>query len=92
MSMSTFPDLSLQLSKNSTAYSGGAAQNALSSPFAFDNSGWNVSLHSSGAQSAAGASGQGAGAAGAGLGGMLSAINPRIVVLAALAYLILKRA
>lgn len=97
MSMSAFPDLALQLSKQSSAVSGGGGmQTSFDVPFSFDHSGWNVASHSSGNQSATGSTGQGSGAGGGGLlggglGGMLAGINPSMIALGAVVYLLLKR-
>lgn len=94
MSASAFPDLSLQLSKQSSSVSGGGGlYSTFDIPFSFDHSGWNVASHSSGDQSATGSTGQGSGTGGGlgGLGGILAGINPNMLVIAAVAYLVLRK-
>jgi hypothetical protein len=91
--MSAFPDLSLGLSTQLTS---GANGNWFGTspgmPISFDHSGWNVGLHSSGNQSATGSTGQGSGAGSAAPsgGGLLGSIPPQWLILAAIAYLLLR--
>jgi hypothetical protein len=88
------PNLSLGLSKELTSgANGNGFETAFASPFAFDNSGWNVSLHSTGNQSAQGSTGQasGAGRSPLDLAGILGGIDPKWLLLAGAAYLLLRK-
>ena len=75
-----------------TAQSSSGVNSALSNPFNFDNSGWNVNLHSNGASlSAQGNSGANPTTqTPSGGGGALGGINPIYLMIAAAAYVLLK--
>lgn len=79
------PPLSLNASSSSSAKNDGALSNSFDMPFVFDNSGWNVNIKGSGQQSATTSSGP-TGGASTGL-----AMNPQLLMLAAIAYLLLRR-
>lgn len=77
---------------------GGSQGTPLSLPFVFDNSGWNISVRSTGSLSAQGssgaASGTGSGAgvgAGAGPGGSIAGLPIPLLLLIAGAWLLLKK-
>ena len=89
--MIPLPDLHLSMSEQLSSGSNGTLSSAFDIPFSFDHSGWNVSLHSSGNQSATGSTGQGSGAGGGALGGLLGNIDPRLLLVAGVVYLLLRK-
>lgn len=89
--MSGIPIPNLTLSDKSQAGSDGTLSSMFDMPFSFDHSGWNVSLHSSGSQSATGSTGQGSGAGGGLLGGLLGSVNPNMLLIAAAIILLMRK-
>jgi pantothenate kinase len=85
------PMPNLTLSDQAKSGSTGTMSNAFDIPFSFDHSGWNVSLHSSGNQSATGSTGQGSGAGGGALGGLLGNLDPRLLLIAGVVILLLRK-
>jgi hypothetical protein len=93
----TPPSISAGGGGPSAATSTAGINSALSNPFNFDSSGWNVNLHSNGASlSAQGNTGANAteqrpsGGAGAAAGGLLGGIDPLYLLIGAAAFLLLK--
>jgi hypothetical protein len=91
------PSLSAGGGGPSNAGSSAGVNSALSNPFNFDNSGWNVNIHSNGASLSArgneGANDTSQAASGAGGGGALGAlggIDPLFLLIGAAAFLLLK--
>lgn len=90
------PQLSAGGGGPSNATSSAGINSALSNPFNFDHSGWNVNLHSNGASlsaqgnTGANATDQRPTGAGGGAGGLLGGIDPLYLLIGAAAFLLLK--